>query len=43
LSSALILLRELGARGEIAVERVEYVFGKRNPPFARLTAALGRT
>ena len=41
LSSALALLRELGARGEIAVERVEYVFGERNPPFARLTAALG--
>jgi ATP phosphoribosyltransferase len=43
LSPALALLRELGARGEIAVERVEYVFGERNPPFARLTAALGRT
>jgi ATP phosphoribosyltransferase len=40
LSSVVAALRKLGTRGEITVERVEYIFGESNPPFARLTAAL---
>ena len=40
LSSVVATLRKLGTKGEITVERVEYIFGESNPPFARLTAAL---
>ncbi len=42
LSRAVTLLREHGVKGPIATERVEYVFGENNVPFARLTAALGK-
>jgi ATP phosphoribosyltransferase len=42
LSRAVTLLREHDAKGPIATERVEYVFGESNVPFARLTAALGK-
>src|SRR5438105_10679222 len=42
LPRAVGLLREHGAKGAIAAERVDYVFAESNPPFARLTAALTR-
>lgn len=42
LSRAVTLLREHDVKGPIATERVEYVFGESNVPFARLTAALGK-
>ncbi len=40
LPAAIAALRANNIKGHIAAERVEYVFGENNPPFARLTAAL---
>ena len=42
LSRAVLLLRQLGVVGRVAVERVDYIFDEGNQPFARLKAALNR-
>ncbi len=42
LPAAIAVLRAHGIKGHIAVERVEYVFGESNPPFARLSGAVGK-